>query len=96
MKPFSDFQPSSQEKTNFPPDKVAWARILDKRYCGEVRRIEPYKGLFVIFDSKKDFKPIFEQEVSISYDALFGADVEDSREWETIFEDFIDNKYQDG
>jgi hypothetical protein len=94
VKPLSNFQPESDEKTEHP-SSVVWARILDKRFCYEVQRKEPYKGVLVIFDSKNDYKEIFNKEVVIAFDARFGADVSDTLEWDGFVIDYIDNKFKE-
>lgn len=72
--------------------KVVWAAILDRRYKCEVQRIEPYKGVAVVFDSQDDDKLLHEVEVPISYDGQFGPDILDVAIWQEILIQAIDGK----
>lgn len=69
----------------------AWSAILDGRYKVEVQRTEPYKGVLCVWDARKNDTLIAEQEVGVSYDALFGADMSDVALWQEMACGFIDN-----
>ena len=75
-----------------PTHKLAWVGLLDKRYKLEVQRVAPYSGVLCIFDSSNNDELIFEKEVGISFDALFGADVGDVAEWQDIGVAFVDER----
>lgn len=59
-----------------------WSNSLDRgKYRASVVRVKPYWGRLVL---TREGIVILEQMVTISYDAPFGADLEDVREWERI------------
>lgn len=93
MKPLSKFEPQSNKKTEHPAS-VVWARILDKRFCYEVRRTDnPYEGKLLIFDGKNDFKLLHEYDVGISYAAQFGPDAYDAEDWDHYVADWVDRNF---
>lgn len=71
---------------------VVWAQVLDCRYCMEVVRTEPYKGEFRVFDGYDDNKLVWKENVSVSYDAIFGVDAGDMEEFKDKGIDIVDNK----
>jgi len=75
------------------PGEVAWWAVLDKRFLIEVQRTEPYKGNLVAFDSKNNNEVVYQKEVNISYDAVFGPDINDVCYWKDIVGDFVDEEY---
>jgi len=77
---FSNYKDNAKVTTH-PPDKIAWSRVLDCRYGMEVKRIEPYKGLWVMYDLDNNNKILHLEEVAISYDAKFGPDALDASNW---------------
>ena len=68
-----------------------WATVLDKRFCCEVVRKEPYLGQLLIFDSENDMQHIFTEEVFLAFDALFGPDWTDVGSWKNKVVDYVDN-----
>lgn len=70
---------------------IIWESKLDNKYDIRVERVAPYEGELVI---SEDGKMLTIQQVTISYDAKFGADINDIREWERSCIDFIDKKYK--
>jgi len=67
-----------------------WATRLDNRYNIYVERIEAYKGKLIILDGDKE---IYNNSTSLSYDAYYGADIEDIINWENESLKFIDEVY---
>jgi len=89
--PYASYDISNNDVTDECLEKNAWSGIIDQRYKVEVQRTEPYQGILCVWDGKNNDALIFEKEVSISYNAAFGVDVADVREWQDVVCDFIDN-----
>ena len=68
---------------------IIWESKLDDKYHCIVNRTLPYKGILTI---KENNEILFEDEVTITYDAKFGADGQDISYWQDICINFIDNK----
>lgn len=68
---------------------VVWIDVLDDRYQCYVTRSSTYVGVLYIFDLEAA-ETIFAKEVSLSYGALYGPDVDDVIEWQNIIINFID------
>ena len=77
------------------PLNLVWKCRMDKRYILEVHRAgeDNYHGKLYIFDHNKNDLEIACWDVSLSYGAVHGADVEDQSEWCKKAEEFIDNVY---
>jgi len=57
-----------------------WESKLDELYQCEVERTEPHKGRLTMKDS--DGNLLINEEVSLAFDAEFGADVMDIQDWQ--------------
>lgn len=66
---------------------VVWESKLDDIYECKVVRKAPYKGTLTI---ERDNSVLFNREVSLMYDAIFGPDVSDLAEWEDLCVNFVD------
>lgn len=58
---------------------VVWMNKLDNKYDVFVERLCPYNGQLVIKDGDSE---ILREDVTISYDAIFGPDMADIDTWE--------------
>ena len=67
---------------------IIWKSKVDKKFDVWVERVAPYEGELVI---SEDGKMLTVQQVTITYDAKFGPDINDVRDWERVCIDFIDN-----
>jgi hypothetical protein len=67
---------------------IAWKDKLDKKYDIYVERDKPYHGFLVIKDGDNE---LLREETTISYDAIFCADLSDVNEWQNKGINFIDN-----
>ena len=90
MKPICKFEIENKGAVQLGTNVVE-ARVLDKRYGIEIIRDIPYKGKFRIFDGLDDFKLLHEQEVNVSYNAMWGVDIADAQEWANLGIDIVDN-----
>lgn len=70
---------------------VIWESKLDDKYDIRVERVAPYEGELVISEGDKILTI---KQVTLTYDAKFGPDINDIREWERSCINFIDNKYK--
>lgn len=70
---------------------VIWESKLDNKYDIRVERVAPYEGELVISEGDK---MLTIKQVTLTYDAKFGPDINDIREWERSCINFIDNKYK--
>jgi hypothetical protein len=70
--------------------RVVWRSRVDKRYQVEVQRIDERNGHLCIFDRDDNDRLIFEEEVGLSYGAIFGADADDVFIWGKIVLQAID------
>lgn len=66
---------------------VVWESKLDDIYECKVVRNAPYQGILTI---EQDNTVLFNKEVSLMYDAVFGPDVSDLAEWEDLCIKFVD------
>lgn len=69
--------------------ETVWESELDHKYCVRVTRTLPYKGRLTITEEEK---VLHEQDVGLSYDAIFGPDAADVDEWQNIAMKFVDQK----
>ena len=81
---FSDYLDNTVATTKGP--NTVWAAVLDKRYGLEVVRNEhdTHSGTFTIFDIKKGGLVIYQEQISLSFGAIWGPDVFDIVKWEDI------------
>jgi hypothetical protein len=68
---------------------IVWVVLFDARYKMTVLRKEPYRGTLELRDGED---LILEQDVCLSYDAMFGPDAGDVAEWQEIAMQFIDKR----
>lgn len=61
---------------------------LDNKYQVYVEKIEPYKGKLVLQEGDTVLNT---WDVTISYDARFGADIDDIGYWQDLAADYVDN-----
>jgi len=67
-----------------------WQSTLDNRYDCRVTRINDSHGHLTVTDNT-DKKVLLEQEVTLSYGARFGPDVDDVADWETRSVEAVDD-----
>lgn len=77
-----DYTNYKDETVATPRNDAVWAGVLDKRYAIEIHHVDPYKGLFIIFDIQNNFKPVYFCFTTISFDATFGPDIADITRWQ--------------
>lgn len=70
--------------------ELVWEAFLDRRYQCEVERTSQYTGVLKIYDTLNEKKELFSKEVTLSYGAVFGPDVDDVSVWQDTVVDFID------
>jgi hypothetical protein len=64
-----------------PSPTPLWEGSVDRRYPIRVWRDDGNKGKLIVYDSRRKNKIIYECEVGLAYEAMFGADVGDVEEW---------------
>lgn len=64
-----------------------WSSLLDRRYVISVNRTAPYRGDLTISDADQ---MLHREPVSLSYDGLFGPDVDDVAHWQQLAVAFVD------
>lgn len=62
---------------------IVWQSAVDDRYRVTVVRTAPYRGALRIEDREVGWI-LHEEEVSLSYDAMFGPDLADVGRWQEI------------
>jgi len=67
--------------------KDLWSSLLDRRYVISVNRIRPHQGELTITDAGR---LLHRQSVGLSYDAMFGPDIDDISHWQQLAVAFID------
>lgn len=83
------------DKSSHP--KLVWWSKLDGRYQVEVQRIgggseSGYRGTLFVFDHQEENKRLLGEEVGLSYQAIFGPDVQDVSDWQDRAAKFIDEE----
>ena len=66
---------------------TVWTSTLDKRYIVSVQRIAPYQGELTIRDGDR---LVHRERVRLTYDAIFGPDVDDVAIWQEIAVKVVD------
>lgn len=66
-----------------------WESTLDDIYNCVVVKTGDYDGVLTI---KKNNTRVFETGVKLTAGAIFGADIIDIAEWESICVDYVDNR----
>ncbi len=69
-------------------EDIIWESLLDGRYKVMVIRTDPYHGEWSIRDGDQ---MLDKQNVSLSFGAQFGPDVEDVADWQDRAVRFIDD-----
>lgn len=68
-----------------------WQATLDDQYDCVVTRINEAHGCLTVTDTKEN-KVLLSQEVTLSYGAAFGPDVDDVADWEERCVNAVDNQ----
>jgi hypothetical protein len=68
---------------------TVWTSTLDKRYIVIVQRIAPYQGELTIRDGDQ---LVHRERVGLTYDAIFGPDVDDVAIWQEIAVKVVDTR----
>ena len=91
-KPKSEFN-DYKNKTKQQPcgENIVWCIVLDNRYGAEVERTTTHKGFLNIFDLDNNGKLVSSNETNISYDAIFGPDINDVEKWKNDIINIVDN-----
>jgi hypothetical protein len=76
----------------FETSALLWQAILDEKYGCSVARIDGRVGRLVVANEETK-QILLDQEVNLSYGALFGPDVDDVALWESICVELIDNQH---
>ncbi len=71
--------------------QTVWFTRLDGRYLIEVQRVMDYRGALCIFDHENGDNLIHQEEVVLSYGAIFGPDVADVATWQERCLAVVDN-----
>lgn len=72
-------------------EQQVWQATLDERYRVMVTRTAPYEGLLQVVDTEGG-ELLHEEEVVVSYDAIFGPDVADVARWQEIAMRIVDSR----
>lgn len=73
------------------PDQVVWENTVDNNtWLCQVTREKPYSGLLIVTEVATG-EIIHSEPVTIAYDAPFGPDVCDVKEWQNICIQVIDH-----
>ena len=70
---------------------IVWESKLDTIYNCQVTRTDEYKGILKLTNTENDWV-LVEQEVSLSYGAKFGPDIDDVAQWQEICIQAVDNQ----
>jgi hypothetical protein len=68
--------------------EIIWGSGFDDQYDCKVERLTESRGRLTITVGEDE---IYQEEVNLSYGAIFGPDVEDVYTWQTKIAYFIDN-----
>ena len=68
-------------------DLTVWSSMLDGRFIVKVIWIAPYRGELTIADGAA---VLYQEPVSLSYNAQFGPDVDDVCSWQESAIAFVD------
>lgn len=68
-----------------------WEAMMDDRYRVTVTRTAEYRGRLRIVDTNGD-DLVHEEEVRLSYGAIFGPDVADISRWQEIAMEAVDGR----
>ena len=73
-----------------PDPQVIWQQTLDEgQYEGKVIRIDEDRGLLIVTDVSAGIA-FSGEEVTLSYGAIFGPDVDDVAHWQEITAERVD------
>ena len=67
-----------------------WETSLDERYDCKVERIDEYMGRLTVVDTAASVL-LLEENVTLAYNAVFGADVADVALWQEMCIKAVDN-----
>ena len=79
--------PTEKESKAMQQDEVVWTTILDGRYTMTVTRIVPYHGELPVSEAGQ---LLHLENTGLMYDALFGPDIDDVRNWRRIAVEVVD------
>jgi len=71
--------------------EVVWESVLDDRYDCKVTRNSEYSGQLKVLDTQTK-ESLYDEEVFLSYGALFGPDVADVADWRDKIVKVVDGK----
>jgi hypothetical protein len=67
-----------------------WESVLDGQYHCSVTRMSDYKGILEVVHQETQ-KLILSKEVTLSYRAIFGPDVDDVNVWQGLCMEAVDS-----
>lgn len=70
---------------------LVWETKADKIYQCEVHRVDEYKGRLTVINTV-DNTTVLDTEVGLSFNAIFGPDVDDVYDWQEKALNAIDGK----
>lgn len=70
---------------------LVWQSMLDDAFDCRVQRTAPYNGTLTVQDTRNG-SFILEENVTISYDAKFGPDIDDVGFWQQKCVDAVDGR----
>ena len=70
---------------------TVWESTLDKIFKCKVTRSGDYKGVLTVVNTENQFV-LLEKEVTLSYRAMFGPDVDDIGYWEELCIQAVDSQ----
>lgn len=92
LKDYWEHEPMTKADKSWK-DQEVWTATLDNRYNIRVNRTAPYKGLLTVTDlvaAKPEI--LYQEQVSLAYDARFGPDTDDVATWQDMVAKFIDER----
>jgi hypothetical protein len=72
----------ARDRASELPESIVWQTVLDGRYIAQVQRLDESHGTLVLFDANQAMNVMLAHEVSLSYGAAFGPDVDDVKAWQ--------------
>ena len=71
--------------------KIIWDAELDNRYKCTVKRLDERKAVLTVVDTTNE-ETLLDREVGLSYGAMFGPDMMDVADWQTMIIEAVDGK----
>ena len=72
---------------------IIWESTVDEKFHCSVTRIDEYSGRLVVKDTNNQL--FLDQEVGLSYSAIFGPDISDVLDWQNLCLEAIDHPIVD-